>query len=201
MKYYKKMIGDKCYLAPISYDDIEKYTEWVNDMETGLYVLFSSTVYDTQKEKETLETLTKNHVIMAIIDKETNKAIGICGLHNINYIHRTATYGITIGDKSYWGHGMGSEATTLILDFAFNILNINNIVLEVVDFNKRAINCYEKCGFKFIGTKRRAYYMAGQYHDLHLFDIVAEDFVSPYIKDIYNKAMVSDDVSSKITIV
>jgi RimJ/RimL family protein N-acetyltransferase len=201
MKYFKKLIGEKCYLSPVSFEDVEKYTEWVNDMETGLYVLFASSVYDLQKEQATLEYLTKHNTIMIIVDKDTNKPIGFCGLHNVNDVHRSATLGISIGDKSYWGHGLGTEATNLLLDFGFNILNLNSISLEVIDFNKRAVKCYEKCGFKLIGKKRKSIFMAGSYHDLLLYDILASEFKSPYIKEIYNKAISKDSDTGKITIV
>ena len=32
MKYFKKIIGDKCYLSPINLEDAEQYTEWLNDL-------------------------------------------------------------------------------------------------------------------------------------------------------------------------
>ncbi len=201
MRYFKKLIGDRCYLSPVSFDEIEKYTEWVNDMETGLYVLFSSSMIDANKEQSMLEYLTKHDVIAAIIDKETNKAIGICGLHNRNETHRSATYGIFIGDKNYWGHGYGTEATNLMLDYAFNVLNYNSIMLEVIDFNKRAIRSYEKSGFQYMGKKRHAIFMAGIYHDLLLYDILASEFRSPYIENIYKSSTALTKKDSKISLV
>jgi len=201
MKYFKKLIGEKCYLSPASMDDVEKYTEWVNDMETGLYVLFASNIFDLNKECETLTNLMKHNVILAIVDKDTNKAIGFCGLHERNEVHRTAILGITIGDKSYWGHGIGMEATNLLLDFAFNVLNLHSVSLEVIDFNQRAIKCYEKCGFKYVGRKRQAIFMAGIYHDLLIYDIVTSDFNSPYVRPLYDKVTSADSDSNKITIV
>ena len=56
MKYFRKMSGEKCYLSPISLDDVELYTQWVNDMEIGQFVLFSTTIYDIDKEKEALKS-------------------------------------------------------------------------------------------------------------------------------------------------
>jgi hypothetical protein len=41
MSYFKKITGDKVYLSPINVDDYEKYTEWVNDLETGINVGFA----------------------------------------------------------------------------------------------------------------------------------------------------------------
>lgn len=199
VKYFKKLIGNKCYLSPISFDDLEKYTEWVNDMETGLYVLFSSNVFDLNKERETLDYLTKHNDILAIVDNESNKPVGICGLHNRNEVHRSAVLGITIGEKSYWGHGIGTEATNLLLDFAFNVLNLNSVFLEVIDYNKRAIKCYEKCGFKYVGKKRKSIYFSGIYHDLLIYDIIASEFNSPYIKPLFNKSITKKN-ENKISI-
>ena len=31
--YFKKLIGKKCYLSPVDVNDVEKFTEWLNDME------------------------------------------------------------------------------------------------------------------------------------------------------------------------
>ncbi len=155
MKYFRKLIGDKCYLSPVSIEDAEKYTEWVNDLEIGQFVLFSAGVYDLDKERDLLKHLMINSTIFAIVEKDTNKVIGNCGLHMVNEIHRRASFGIFIGEKTYWNQGIGREATALALDYGFNILNLNNISLEVVAYNHRAVNCYTKVGFKLVGTLRK----------------------------------------------
>lgn len=201
MRYFKKMIGQKCYLSPVNLDDIERYTEWVNDMETGLYVLFASHIIDMNKERNILEYLIQHDTVMAIIEKESNKAIGICGFHNKSDVHRSASFGIFIGDKNYWGHGLGTEATILALDYAFNVLNLHSISLEVVDYNKRAIQCYEKCGFRFVGRKRQALFMAGIYHDLIIYDILSADYESIFINNLFQKSGQTVADKNKIGIV
>ncbi len=201
MKYFRKLIGEKCYLSPVSLEDVEKYTEWINDMEVGQFVLFSATVYDVEKEREALQNMMKNNILFAIVEKDTNKAIGNCGLHHVSEIHRKATFGIFIGDKSNWNQGIGTEATCLLLDYAFNIINLNNIMLEVVEFNKRAIKCYEKCGFRYIGIRRQAIFMAGRYHDVLIYDILASEFNSPYIKQLFEKSVSGESDKDKISIV
>jgi RimJ/RimL family protein N-acetyltransferase len=64
---------------------------------------------------------------------------------------------------------------SLLIDFGFNYLNLNNIMLKVFAFNERAINCYKKAGFKEIGRRRQAYYLKGKYHDQIFMDIIRSD--------------------------
>lgn len=201
MKYFRKLVGEKCYLSPISIDDAEKYTEWVNDLEIGQFVLFTPGVFDLEKEREYLKTLMKESMIFAIIENQTNKVIGNCGLHLVNEVHRRAMFGIFIGDKTYWNRGIGTEATQLVVDYGFNIMNLNSITLEVVSYNHRATKCYEKVGFKYVGTRRNYVFMAGQYHDVMIYDILASEFESPYVKKVFDRSTNEDAGGSRITIV
>jgi len=87
------------------------------------------------------------------------------------------------------------HACCLILPF--NILNLNSVALEVIDFNQRAVKCYEKCGFKYVGKRRQGIYMAGIFHDVLIYDIIASDFKSPYIKPLYKKVTSKDAKADK----
>ena len=113
MKYFRKLIGEKCYLSPVSLEDAERYTEWVNDLEIGQFVLFATQNFDVEREREALRQLMRNDVVFAIVEKDTNKVIGNCGLHGINEVHRRAVFGIFIGEKTYWNQGIGAEATEI----------------------------------------------------------------------------------------
>jgi len=185
MKYYKKLIGEKCYLSPISIEDAEQYVEWINDLEVTKNLLMSSQQITLEKEREILSDMSKNRSqVFGIIDKATDKLIGNCSLFRINNLNRKAEFGIFIGDRKYWNKGFGTEATKLILDYGFNILNLNNIMLEVFSFNKRAIKSYEKVGFKMIGKRREAIIFGENKYDEIYMDILAKGFESVYIEKI-----------------
>ena len=77
--------------------------------------------------------------------------------------------------------GYGTEAINLILDYGFNYLNLNNIKLDVVEFNERAIACYKKCGFKECGRRRKCEFIDGNYYDRISMDILKEEFTDKYI--------------------
>lgn len=199
MKYFRKLVGEKCYLSPISMDDVERYTEWVNDMEMGLFMQFSASIFDLDKERELLQKIMEDSHSFAIVEKVTNKSIGNCSLMGVSEVHRHAKFGIFIGDKTYWNRGIGTEATNLTLDYGFNVLNLRNITLDVYSFNKRAIRCYEKVGFKAAGLRRQFIFMAGKYHDVLIYDILAEEFTSPYVSGLFERSTSEDAGRGKIT--
>ncbi len=104
-------------------------------------------------------------------------------MENCDFINRTATLGIFIGDKDYRNEGYGTEAIKLILDYGFNYLNLNNIKLDLMSFNERALKCYIKCGFKEYGRRRNCKYINGKYYDSIEMDILANEFNGDYIKN------------------
>ena len=183
MKYFKKLVGEKVYLAPMMMENLEKYTEWMNDFETTDYIGRSASVTSLEGERNWLERNIDNDGMFCIIEKESDKLIGNMGLKDINHLHRTATLGIFIGDKESRNKGYGTEAIKLLLDYGFNYLNLNNIKLDVFEFNQIAKACYEKCGFKEYGRRRKCYFLNGKYYDRIEMEILAEEFEGNYIKN------------------
>jgi RimJ/RimL family protein N-acetyltransferase len=182
--YFKKLVGNKVYLSPMDKNDYIKYTEWVNDMEVAIGMIFSTKLIDEEIERNTLERLTKSDFNFAVIAKDVDKVIGNVGFPSIDYINRRAEVGIFIGDKGYWGNGYGKEALDLLVDFGFNLLNLNAIHLKVYSYNNPAISCYKKVGFKEAGKLREAKIIAGVKYDEIYMDILAREFKSPYIESV-----------------
>ncbi len=184
MVYYKKLVGDKCYLSPCSADDAEAWARWDNDLEVAIPLGDEAyTLYPLEKMQEIVEGVVKSQSpIFSIVDLETDKLIGRCMLFNVNQVDRNAMLGIVLGEKDCWGQGYGQDAIRLLLDFAFNLLNLNSVMLGTFAFNQRAIAAYERVGFKVIGRRRQARIIAGKKHDALLMDILAQEFQSVYVK-------------------
>jgi len=49
-----------------------------------------------------------------------------------------------VGEKEYWDKGYGQDATKLLLDYGFNLLNLNSVMLGTFSFNERAITVWLK---------------------------------------------------------
>lgn len=185
MKYFKKLVGERIYLSPRNSEDAELFTKWMNDFEITDYTGRSATIMTLDAEKKYLENknMDLETTAFAIVDLKTDKMVGTLSLENISYNNRTAVLGIFIGDPDYRSNGYGTEAIKLLLDFAFNYMNLNSIKLDVLSCNERAIKCYIKCGFKEVGRWRKSKYVNGKYYDTIIMDILAEEFTGDYIKN------------------
>lgn len=177
MKYFKKIVGEKVYLSPMNVDDCLQYVEWLNNYEITKCINQYTSMISINSEKEWLEKATTEKYNFAIIKKETDTLMGNISLMKINLINGTAELGIFIGDTENHSHGYGSEAIMLLLDYAFNQVNLNNIMLKVYDFNKRAIKAYEKCGFKIFGIWEESHYVDGEYCNEVYMNVLKKNFV------------------------
>lgn len=77
--------------------------------------------------------------------------------------------------------GLGTEAMRLVLDWAFNMLGLHNVILSVLPANVGAIRAYEKAGFQRVGVRRGAVLSLGEVSDEILMDAVRHEFESPVL--------------------
>lgn len=175
MKYCKKLVGKKIYLSPMKTEDAEIYVQWLNDFNVTDGTGTSTRVVSLEDEKDWISK-NSNQYQFAIIRLEDDKLIGNCGFNEINHIRQCAVVGLFIGDEVNRNNGYGQDVLNLLLEYGFNYLNLNNIMLKVFSFNERAINCYKKVGFKEIGRRRQSYYLKGKFYDEVFMDILREEF-------------------------
>jgi RimJ/RimL family protein N-acetyltransferase len=175
MKYFPKIVGERIYLSPISLEDVERYTAWLNDFAVTRFLTLASVQVTLQGERDALANLSKEQSY-AIVEKGTDELLGNCGIFAVEATHRSAEVGIFIGDEARMGKGYGTEALRLLCDFGFNTLNLRSIRLRTYSFNERAVASYRKVGFKDAGRFRKAHFYAGEYHDVLLMDLLSEDF-------------------------
>ncbi|OHA34246.1 MAG: hypothetical protein A2928_03200 [Candidatus Taylorbacteria bacterium RIFCSPLOWO2_01_FULL_45_15b] len=171
--------GPRVYLRPMTKKDLPNITRWINDPEVTQYLL---TVYplrfeDEEKWFESLGERKGKDSVFAIVLKHDHKMIGVMGLHSIDNLHGIAETGSFIGEKRYWGKGYGSEAKMLVLEYAFNAVNLRKVNSSVHAFNIRSKKSLEKCGYRVEGRRVKQYYKNGEYVDSILLAVFKEDFL------------------------
>jgi RimJ/RimL family protein N-acetyltransferase len=96
---------------------------------------------------------------------EAGSLIGQIRLDQVDVRDRRASLSIGIEDASQLAKGLGGEAITLALGYAFNVLVLHRVSVRVVDYNLRAIRAYQKCGFVIEGRERESAFVDGIWHD------------------------------------
>jgi RimJ/RimL family protein N-acetyltransferase len=121
-------------------------------------------------------------VTFAIHDVEDGELVGVTGLENIDWAFGRADFGIWVGPRR--GLGIGTDATRLVLDWAFTLMGLHNVALEVYDWNEQAQRSYVNAGFREIGRRRGAAVPFGERCDVILMDATADEFESPVLEKL-----------------
>lgn len=171
--------GDKVILRAVEPSDVASLWEWTQDEETMRYRNFPappSPLIEAEKEYEE-SCVSMSDCLRLAVTTLDGELIGETALRNIDYRSGNADFTIAIGNKEYWGHGYGSDATRTLMAYAFDQLNLYRINLYVHAFNERAIRAYEKCGFQIEGRLREAQYMDGHRSDVLMMGLLRREFV------------------------
>ena len=178
--------GELVALGPLRRDLLPLYLRWVNDFGAlrTLGAFLPTTLEDETKwydEWTTSETI----VPFTIYRRPEMHPIGTASLFEVDHRNRTATFGIFVGDGDHRGKGCGTETTRLVLDYAFTVLGLHNVMLTVLEFNAAGIRAYQKAGFKELGRRRQSHLSGGELWDEIYMDCLSSEFESRVLRRIY----------------
>lgn len=130
--------------------ELVKYTKnylnlswnWLNDKE--IQELTNTPKFTKQSQNDWFNGLVNRNDYKIWGIEVDGKPVGACGLKNIN--EKDCEYWGYIGEKDYWGKGVGSTVLSLVIEEARK-KNLKSIWLKVLKMNIRAIKLYEKYGF------------------------------------------------------
>ena len=178
--------GEKVALGPLRRDLVPLYLTWINDFEVTRYLGRRFSIFTLEAEVEWYERAAKERdaVHFTMYDRPTMTPIGTTGLFRLDPENGTGTFGILIGEAQYRGRGYGTEATRLVLDYAFSALGLHNVMLQVLSTNERAIRAYRRAGFREIGRRREALRVGQARCDEVLMECLAAGFESPVIESL-----------------
>jgi len=175
-----KIEGKRIYFRSLTEKDATKrYCQWLNDPEVNQYLETKAVTVAGLKKYIKRKNEDPNSLFLGIFFKKNNQHIGNIKLEPINFSLYNATLGLLVGDKNYWGMGIGTEATKLLVNYAFQKLNLKEVNLAVISENIAALKVHEKVGFKVDRIERKSIR-----HGKKLFDTV---WMSIKQKDIRQK--------------
>ncbi len=173
----KVLSGGRVYLRPFEAGDLPRVYEIVNGDAEGRRLTGTQRVFPMDVLTEAMRSfaLAANRVDFAVCREEDDQLIGEVVLNGIDAINRTANFRIAMHPE-YRDQGYGSEATDLMLEYGFGVLNLHRIELEVYTINPRAIHVYEKAGFQREGVKRQNWFYNHQYYDSIVMSILDHEY-------------------------
>ncbi len=174
------MVGKRVYLRAFDVADAEQWARFAaEEPDTFMY-------RGRQPESPMhLETWAKGlykpttpHIIeFAVCLRENDALMGNMGIEDINWINRTGETGSFLG-APYRNSGLGTEAKHLILEYAFERLQLHTIISTVFEANTRSSAALAKQGYRPAGRMRRHDVKDGVYRDMLVYDLLREEWLA-----------------------
>jgi ribosomal-protein-alanine N-acetyltransferase len=164
--------GENIKLLPIEIADAnDNYLSWLNDPEVMRGIVTKGYNSENLKEYIIHRSSFPMTVFNKIIWKQNNIHIGNIKLDFHDSKANHSELGLLIGNKDYWGRGVGTEACRLMIDYGFNYQGLFKIWLAVFGNNINAIRLYEKLGFVKEGILKSHFFSGGKLEDKYLMAI------------------------------
>ena len=168
--------GKTVYLRPITADDTEDVISWRNSPEVVNNFIYKKYI-SAQDHRNWLE----NKVFMGdvhqfiICSLEDDAMLGSVYLQNFDEQNSKAEWGIFLNLQKTHGRGVGTEAGSLILKYAFEQLDLHKVIARVLAHNKSSIRMNEKIGYHQEAYLREELWDNGKYEDLILYGALKGD--------------------------
>jgi diamine N-acetyltransferase len=178
--------GNLIALGPLRRDLIPTYQRWHNDVATlRTYVLPLPATMEQEEALYAELSAASDMAFFTVYERASWQAVGTTYLTDIDHRHRSAEFGVLIGEAIWRGKGYGTETASLMLDYAFTALGLHSIMLTVYAFNLAGRRAYEKAGFREVGRRRQSHWMGGQYWDEIIMVCLATEFTSPVLSRVF----------------
>ena len=90
----------------------------------------------------------------AIVPAQHDGSVGGIGLSRLDEDGASAELGAVVG-RAWWAQGVGTEAARLVLAFAFDVMELEEVRADCLERNAATIRVLEKLGFSRVGDIER----------------------------------------------
>lgn len=157
----------------------DTYIGWLNDPEVCRFNRHHVFPYNEEKAKTYIAGVMNNNsnLVLAMIEKSSEKHIGNIALQNIDLLNANADISILIGDKETWGKAYATEAFSVLLHHGFTVLNLHRMYCGCSKENIAMQKVAGNIGMRQEGIKRDALYKNGTYTDIVEYGILKEEYL------------------------
>lgn len=168
--------GENIYLRALENKDIEFLYQLENNTSiweiSGTTTPYSKDVLQAYLDNAHRDIYDVKQLRLCICTTE-NMVIGLIDLFDFDPKNRRAGIGIVILTPDDRNKGIGSEALTLLSEYAFSTLDLHQLFANVMEDNEASIHLFQKLGFTTVGTKKDWIFSKGSYKNEILFQKIA----------------------------
>ncbi len=162
-------------IRPFEKRDIPKKVEWINNPENNQFLHYDIPI-EVEKTEDWFERNKFREDRYDAIIEADGIPCGTIGLLAIDKKNHKAEYYIAMGETFLKGKGISTEATKLVLNYAFKNLELNRVYLFTETENIIAQKLFEKVGFVREGCIKQDIISRGRYVDRFVYAILKKDF-------------------------
>jgi len=155
-----------------------QYLEWFSDAEVHLHNSHWARPQTSSGVKAYIDSIKndRSKLIFSVYSIKGNTHIGNVSLQNIDHFNQSAEMAFMFGDRSYWGKGYAFIASKLVIQHAYEHLNLNRLYLGCLDKNAAMEKLALKLGFKQEGIKRQALFNKGEFCNVLEFGLLKNEY-------------------------
>jgi UDP-4-amino-4,6-dideoxy-N-acetyl-beta-L-altrosamine N-acetyltransferase len=170
------LADDMIYLRKLEEADLDRTWHWIN--QPDIYTAMGTLVpISKTAQKRWFEELDSSNakIVFAICLHDGDQHVGNVSLDLIDYRHRNARLAIFIADADLRDQGIGTRAMHLLIEYAFDLLNLHRLYCKTTAGNPAVLEFYRRLGFRMEGQLREHEYVEGRYVDKIMLGLLRGD--------------------------
>jgi len=181
----KYLIGKRISLHGLTEKDLsddQPYFSWLDDLSLDTYTERSYFPNNSRRMRSYFDEACENDslILLGIFDNETSKHIGNITFQEIDWINRRAFIAYMLGDKSFAGRGIVTDAVLMMMYYGFNKLNFGRIHGGVSELHGASIRICEKVGLLEEGRMRGHIVRNGDASDILIVGALREEWLGTH---------------------
>lgn len=152
--------GKSIRLRALEPGDVDLLYDWENN--SGIWSISNTIVpfsrfilekYIADSHLDLFQTK-QLRLMIDLIHQENDKTIGAIDLFDFDPMHSRAGIGILISNEENRSRGYASEAISVLINYAFRILQLHQLYCNIDSDNKISMKLFKKFSFEVIGEKK-----------------------------------------------
>ena len=145
-------------LRAIEPSDVDIIYNWENDTNiwnvSNTITPYSKNIIATYVKHAHLDIFQTKQLRLIIELINEKIPIGTIDLFDFDPFHKRAGVGILIAENEYKQKGYATNALTILIEYSFKTLNLNQLYCSISENNKNSILLFKKLGFEITGVKK-----------------------------------------------